>query len=238
MTRAILLSAASLFTLCAASPAVAQEQPAPAQAQPDELHGLVASRNQDDTEIVVTAQLREQRISEVPMAITAYSGQFLEELGLNDFEDVSRYVPGFEVQNQSPNNPGFVMRGVTSDSGESFVEPRVSVFQDGVSISKSRGSFVELFDVQRVEIVRGPQSTLYGRGALIGAVNIIQNRADPRAFAGFFESSYGNFNAIQVEGMLNVPMGDTAAFRVSGRYRNRDGYIENLLGGGDFNSRW
>jgi outer membrane receptor protein involved in Fe transport len=236
MPRAILLSAASLFTLCAASPALAQDQPASAQEQPDEIHGLVASRDQDDAEIVVTAQLREQRISEVPMAITAYSGQFLDELGLNDFEDLSRFTPGFEVQNQSPNNPGFVMRGVTSDSGESFVEPRVSVFQDGVSISKSRGSFVELFDVQRIEIVRGPQSTLYGRGALIGAVNIIQNRADPSSVAGYLEAGYGNFDYWSAEGMLNVPMGDNAAFRVSGRYRNRDGYIENLLGGGDFNS--
>lgn len=241
MTRAILLSAASLFAVTVASPALAQDQvsipneriAAPPGAQP---LAATTSADQDDSEIVVTAQLREQRISEVPMAITAYSGEFLNELGLQDFEDVSRYVPGFEVQNQSPNNPGFVMRGVTSDSGESFVEPRVSVFQDGVSISKSRGSFVELFDVQRVEIVRGPQSTLYGRGALIGAVNIIQNRANPSGFAGFLQGSYGNFNAMTVEGMLNVPMGDTAAFRVSGRYRNRDGFIENLLGGGDFNS--
>jgi outer membrane receptor protein involved in Fe transport len=235
MTRTLLLSAASLFTLCAASPALAQDQPPPGSAA-EAAASATAAADQDDSEIVVTAQLREQRISEVPMAITAYSGEFLDELGLNDFEDVSRYVPGFEVQNQSPNNPGFVMRGVTSDSGESFVEPRVSVFQDGVSISKSRGSFVELFDVQRVEIVRGPQSTLYGRGALIGAVNIIQNRADPSGFAGFLEGGYGNFDAWTVEGMLNVPMGDTAAFRVSGRYRNRDGYIENLLGQADFNS--
>lgn len=246
MKRAILLSAASLFTL-AASPALAQGQPA--QPEPsaqeiadeadraaDQLERAAEQAAGDDSEIVVTAQLREQRISEVPMAITAYSGEFLDELGLNDFEDVSRFVPGFEVQNQSPNNPGFVMRGVTSDSGESFVEPRVSVFQDGVSIGKSRGSFVELFDVQRVEIVRGPQSTLYGRGALIGAVNIIQNRADPSGVAAFLEAGYGNFDAWSIEGMLNVPMGDTAAFRVAGRYRNRDGYIENLLGGGDFNS--
>lgn len=226
MKRALLLSAASFSAFAAASPALAQETPPPA----------TPAEAQDDDEIVVTAQLREQRISEVPMAITAYSGEFLDELGLNDFEDVSRFVPGFEVQNQSPNNPGFVMRGVTSDSGESFVEPRVSVFQDGVSISKSRGSFVELFDIQRVEIVRGPQSTLYGRGALIGAVNIIQNRADPSGLAGFFEAGYGNYNAWTVEGMLNVPLGETAAFRVAGRYRNRDGYIENLLGGADFNS--
>ncbi len=145
MKRAILLSAASLFTLAAASPALGQERiPRPDLASQPPITVVSADEinlQGDDSEIVVTAQLREQRISEVPMAITAYSGEFLNELGLNDFEDVSRFVPGFEVQNQSPNNPGFVMRGVTSDSGESFVEPRVSVFQDGVSISKSRGSF-------------------------------------------------------------------------------------------------
>ena len=84
MKRAILLSAASLFAVTAASPALAQEASAPAGAEAP-----------DDSEIVVTAQLREQRISEVPMAITAYSGEFLDELGLNDFEDVARFVPGF-----------------------------------------------------------------------------------------------------------------------------------------------
>ena len=68
------------------------------------------------------------------------------------------------------------MRGITSDSGAATSEPRVSVFQDGVSISKSRGSYVELFDLERVEVAKGPQSTLYGRGALIGAVNLVQNR--------------------------------------------------------------
>jgi outer membrane receptor protein involved in Fe transport len=227
MNRAVMLTAASSLALLASQPAFAQD--APPAAPP-------AAEDEGEADIVVTAQLREQRLSEVPMAITAYSGRFLDELGLNDFEDVARFVPGFEVQNQSPNNPGFVMRGVTSDSGESFVEPRVSVFQDGVSISKSRGSYVELFDMQRIEIVRGPQSTLYGRGALIGAVNLIQNRADPSGVAGFFEAGYGNFDYWSLEGMLNVPMGDSAAFRVSGRYRNRDGFIPNLLGGADFNS--
>ena len=229
MNRAVMLTAASSLALLASQPAFAQDEPpAAAFTTPQEAEG--------EADIVVTAQLRTQRLSEVPMAITAYSGEFLEELGLNDFEDVARFVPGFEVQNQSPNNPGFVIRGITSDSGSAFNEARVSVYQDGVSISKSRGSYVELFDVERIEIVRGPQSTLYGRGALIGAVNIIQNRADPSGFAGFFEGGYGNFDYWSLEGMLNVPMGDTAAFRVSGRYRNRDGFIPNLLGGADFNS--
>ena len=93
-------------------------------------------------EIVVTAQLRAQDPIEVPFALTAYNGDFLRDLGVQEFEELSAYVPGFLVQNQSPNNPGFVMRGITSDSGAATSEPRVSVYQDGVSISKSRGSYV------------------------------------------------------------------------------------------------
>ena len=143
-------------------------------------------------EIIVTAQLRAQKTIEVPFALTAYSGQFLEDLGIQEFEQLSAFVPGFLVQNQSPNNPGFVMRGITSDSGAATAEPRVSVFQDGVSISKSRGSYVELFDLERVEIAKGPQSTLYGRGALIGAVNLVQNRAQPGETEAYANSGAGN----------------------------------------------
>ncbi|MDZ4364068.1 Plug domain-containing protein, partial [Brevundimonas sp.] len=119
----------------------------------------VAAQSQDEAtsvdEIIVTAQLREQDPIEVPFALTAYSGETLRDLGVQEFEQLSAFVPGFLVQNQSPNNPGFVMRGITSDSTDSSAEARVSVFQDGVSISKSRGSYIELFDLERVEIAKG-----------------------------------------------------------------------------------
>lgn len=186
--------------------------------------------------IVVTAQLREQNPIEVPMTLSVVGGGDLERLGIQDFEELSRFVPGFEVQNQSPNNPGFVMRGITSDSGAATNEPRVSVYQDGVSISKSRGSYVELFDIERVEVAKGPQSTLYGRGALIGAVNIIQNKARVGRDEGAFAASYGNLNAWTVDAMGNASLGDSAAIRLAGRVRMRDGTVDNLLGGQDFNS--
>jgi iron complex outermembrane receptor protein len=189
-----------------------------------------------DGEIVVTAQLREQKLIDVPAAVSTLSGDQLDRLGLDEFEEAARFVPGFSVQNQSPNNPGFVMRGITSDSGTAYNEPRVSVFQDGVSISKSRGSYVELFDMQRIEAAKGPQSTLYGRAALIGAVNLIQNKADPRDYAGYVSGSYGNFDAWTAEAMLNAPLGDDVAVRVSGRVRKADGYVPNLLGGRAYNS--
>ncbi|MFC3711020.1 TonB-dependent receptor [Sphingoaurantiacus capsulatus] len=218
-------AAVSLIALVAALPAAAQEAPV-----------TTADAEVAADEIVVTAQLRAQNPIDVPIALTAYSGEFLDSLGVQEFDELSAFVPGFEVQNQSPNNPGFVMRGITSDSGTAYNEPRVSVFQDGVSISKSRGSYVELFDLERVEVAKGPQSTLYGRGALIGAVNLIQNKADPRVAEGQIRSSFGNQGAWMLEGMANAPLSDTAAFRIAGRVKQRDGYVENLLGGEDFNS--
>lgn len=190
----------------------------------------------EGAEIVVTAQLREQKPIDVPIALSVVGGDMLDRLGLQEFDELSRFVPGFVVQNQSPNNPGFVMRGITSDSGAATNEPRVSVFQDGVSISKSRGSYVELFDIARVEIAKGPQSTLYGRGALIGAVNVIQNKARPDAWEVAGKASYGNYNQWMAEGMVNAPLGEGVALRLAGRVRQRDGYVENLLGGEDYNS--
>ncbi|WP_336970740.1 TonB-dependent receptor [Sphingobium aromaticiconvertens] len=186
--------------------------------------------------IIVTAQLREQDAIDVPMTLSVVGAEQLDRFGLYEFDALSRFVPGFEVQNQSPNNPGFVMRGITSDSGTASNEPRVSVYQDGVSISKSRGSYVELFDVERVEIAKGPQSTLYGRGALIGAVNIIQNKAKLDSYEIAGKASYGNYNAWMGEAMVNAPIGEGMAIRLAGRIRKRDGYVENLLGGEDFNS--
>ncbi|SOB87267.1 Outer membrane receptor proteins, mostly Fe transport [Sphingomonas guangdongensis] len=216
--------------LLLASCAVAS--PALAQVSPDSGAPAVDA----GAEIVVTAQLREQDAQDVPIAVTAITDEQFKRLGLVEFEQVSRFVPGFFVQNQSPNNPGFVVRGITSDSGTAYNEPRVSVYQDGVSIAKSRGSYVELFDVERLEVAKGPQSTLYGRGALIGAINIIQNKADPDRTSAFARGSYGNYDSYLGEGMVNLATGNGGAIRVAGRIRERDGFIENLLGGRDFAS--
>jgi len=220
VTRSSLLLGAGALALSFAGAAQAQDQ------EPE------VTRVDD---VVVTAQLREQDPVEVPFALTTYTGEFLQDLGVQEFDALSAFVPGFLVQNQSPNNPGFVMRGITSDSGEATVEPRVSVYQDGVSISKSRGSYVELFDLARVEIAKGPQSTLYGRGALIGAVNLVQNKPVIGVHEGEWGVSFGDLERANVEFASNLPIGETVAVRLAGRLKDRDGYVENLLGGPDYN---
>lgn len=178
-------------------------------------------------EILVTAQKREQKTIDIPFALTAYSGKALERLGVTNFRELATHVPGLMVEDQSPNNPIFVMRGITSSGGDSFTEPRVSVFQDGVSISKSRGSYIELYDNARVEVAKGPQSTLFGRGALIGALNVIQNKAGPD-LDWSLAAEGGDLGYYQIDGMLNLPLSDTVSLRVAGRRKSRDGYQKNL----------
>ncbi|MEZ0471619.1 TonB-dependent receptor [Luteimonas salinilitoris] len=186
--------------------------------------------------MVVTAQKREQQVSEVPIAISAYSGQFLQDYNVREFSDIGHLVPGLVVQEQSPNNPGFVIRGITSDSGEANVEPRVSVFQDGVSISKSRGSIVQPFDLERVEVLRGPQGTLFGRGAQIGAVHLIQNKAFNGTEAGFTVGA-GNESSTLLTGYANTPLVEDKLYgRVAVYHEKRDGFVDNLSGG-DLNGK-
>lgn len=192
-----------------------------------------AQESEDDGDvIIVTAQKRDQDIRDVPFAITAFDQDGLDQLGIQQFDDLANFVPGIEVQEQSANNPGFVIRGITSDSGDATIEPRVAIFQNNVPISRSRGSFVELFDSQ-VEVVRGPQPTLFGRSALIGAFNITTVRPElgtDNMFSGFARVGGGNEDFLFAEGAVNASFGDTFAVRVAGRYKERDGYIENLIG--------
>ena len=231
-----LFAAGSMLALVTATPAMAQSaSQSRAAAQPGADQSQAADESGEN--VVVTAQLREQRPVEVPFALTTYSGRFLDDLNIQEFEDLARFTPGFAVQNQSPNNPAISIRGITVDSGASFFEPRVSIYQDGVSIAKPRGAYVELFDLERVEISKGPQSTLYGRGALIGAVNIVQAKPRMDDTFGMVRGEMGNLGYWLGEGMVNVAISPEVGLRVSGRYKTRDGYVDSLLPGvDDFNS--
>lgn len=189
-------------------------------------------------EIVVTAQKREQAVLEVPITLTAYSGAFLDEIGVEDFERLSAFVPGLVVQEQSPNNPGFVIRGITSDSGSAQIAPRVSIFQDGIDISRSRGSIVELYDLERVEVLKGPQATLFGTAASIGAISLIS--APPTdSFEAQVSAGLGNYSQRRTRGYVSGPIaGDGAVMgRVAWLYNKRDGFIDNVAGGPALNGK-
>lgn len=180
-------------------------------------------------EIVVTAQKREQLIKDVPVTITALSGDFLRKIDATEFDEVSLFTPGLTVQEQSPNNPGFVIRGITSDSGSAQVAPRVSIYYNGVDVSRSRGSYFDLFDVERIEVVKGPQSTLFGTAAAIGAVSVITNKAQ-EGFSAEGSIAYGNYDYIESQGFVNAG-NDVIAGRLAWSYKDRDGFIDNVFDG-------
>jgi iron complex outermembrane recepter protein len=185
----------------------------------------------------VTAQKRVQSIADVPVPITAYTGSFLERAGITDYKNFAPLVPGLFIQEQSPNNPGINMRGITTDSGDPRSETRISIFQDGVSISRSRASVVELFDLERIEVLKGPQGTLFGRGAEIGAISIIQNKARNES-SGMLTAGFGNFSDRRASGNANVPIiADQLFGRFAFSWREQDGTVENLVDGSTLNGK-
>ena len=213
MKSVLLLAATSTIALIPAlTPAMAQE---PVQAD-----------GGDD--IIVTAQKIEQKLVDVPITITAFTGKTLREVGVTQFDQLAAFVPGLNVQEQSPNNPGFVIRGITSDTGSSQGAPAVTVYLNGIDVSRSRGSYFDLYDLERVEVVKGPQSTRFGRAAAVGAVSVITAKPKP-GFAGEVRAGYGNLNQRRLDGFVNLG-NDKVALRVAGQIKLRHGVVENIAG--------
>lgn len=176
--------------------------------------------------IVVTAQKFEQKLVDVPITISAVTGERIRELGVSDLDELSAYVPGLNIQEQSANNPGVVIRGITSDSGSAQQGPRVTLYYNGVDISRSRGSYQAIYDLERVEVIKGPQATLFGTASAVGAISLVSKRPEPGTSAAF-TAGYGNYDQTLLGGFVNAGT-EKAAFRVAFEWRKRDGYVENL----------
>ena len=196
-----------------------------ALAQEDDTAAAEADRSSGN-EIIVTTQKIEQRALDVPITISALRGERIRELGVTDLDELSYYTPGLLIQEQSANNPGVVIRGITSDSGSAQEGPRVTLYYNGVDISRSRGSYQAIYDLERVEVIKGPQATLFGTASAVGAISLVSARPEP-GFSGEVRGSYGNFNQTMVGGFINIG-NDRIAARIAGEWRTRDGYVENL----------
>ncbi len=180
----------------------------------------------DSTAIVVTAQKIEQRAVDVPITISAVSGKRIRDLGVSDLDELSNYIPGLNIQEQSANNPGIVIRGITSDSGSSQQGPRVTLYYNGVDISRSRGSYQAIYDLERVEVIKGPQATLFGTASAVGAISLVSAKPRP-GLSAELTGGYGNFDQTLVGGYINAGS-DVVAGRIAFEWRTRDGYVENL----------
>ena len=181
-------------------------------------------------EITVTAQKREQDISDVGISITAYSGQQLRQLGITSTLQLDDMVPGLLVTDfGSGTTTQFTIRGSAQLDFADHQEPPVAVYSDGVYNSYMGGVAFSFYDVDRIEVLRGPQGTLFGRNATGGLVHVISNKPT-RENEGYLELTGGEFGQIRAEGAASGPLGDSLSGRLSLAYENTDGYQENRIG--------
>ena len=181
--------------------------------------------------IIVTAQKVKQRALDVPITLSVETGERIRQLGVTNLGDLSNYVPGLNVQVQSANNPGFVIRGITSDSGSAQQSPRVTIYYNGVDISRSRGAYQGIYDLERIEVVKGPQATLFGTASTIGAISMIPAKPQP-GYSAEVTTGLGNYAARDFEGYVNLG-NDVLAGRIAWQWLKRDGYVKNLAPGQD-----
>ncbi len=196
-----------------------------------------APSTEDTNVIVVTAQGREQSLADVPVAVSAVSGELLEKSGTNDIRELNQVAPSLLVSSTGNEANGSArIRGIGTVGDNPGLESSVAVFIDGVYRSRSGNALSELGPIERIEILRGPQGTLGGRNSSAGLISIYT--APPEfEFGAHGSFSYGNYDAIRVEAGVNAPLGDTVAARVDGVYFKRDGFYNDVVNDTDVNNR-
>lgn len=222
-TAALLVSGAMAFGCSAADLAQTQQSNAPS--------GPVVAEATDPqnggkglTDIIVTAQRREENSQRAAVAINVIGGADLISAGVTQADRLNELVPALTIQPTSTGNLVFI-RGVGNFTLTPNSDPATAFNYDGVYIGRPTGTNGVFFDLERVEILKGPQGTLYGRNATAGAINIIPVQPRIGEFSGYGSASYGNYNSLTAEGAVNVPLGEDGAFRLSGSRVRHDGYL-------------
>jgi len=189
-------------------------------------------------EIVVTAQKREQLLRDVPISLVAMDQQDLELRAIDDIQDIGLDVPNFTVNTfvSDSSTVRLFIRGIGQNDAQITQDPSVALYLDGVYIGTSVGAGFEGVDVQRIEVLRGPQGTLYGRNATGGAVNIITSRASVDAVEFRQDLTYGNYDRMQAKTVFNLPLTETVATKLAYNRSTRDGLVENSGPGEDFST--
>lgn len=231
-TRFALMSGAAVLAFAMPAAAHAQDTADDDTSVEDEFSGAPV--------IVVTATKREQTLQETPISVSVTSGETLENAQIRDVLDLQTVTPSLRVsQLQTSSASTFIIRGFGNGDNNFGIEPSVGVFIDGVFRSRSAAALSDLSNVQRIEVLNGPQSTLFGKNASAGVISVI-TREPQFTFGGSVEASYGNFNAIVLKGDVTGPLTDNIAFSIDGSYNKRDGYatIVNLDEEQNNRDRW
>jgi iron complex outermembrane receptor protein len=183
-------------------------------------------------EVVVTARRQEERLQTTPVAVTAVSGAAMERAQIKDVSDVQRAAPNLSISTGTPAATGFAfisLRGQANLNGTTASDSSVGIYLDGVYVARPAGALFDLVDMQQVEVLRGPQGTLFGRNTVGGALNLITNKPTGD-FGGSIQATYGNFDDKEVTGVVNLPLvGDQLAVRLVYQHKERDGYTHNLV---------
>ena len=233
-----LLAGASILALIS-TPAMAQQATPGDPAAPTTTPGNDANLQDADqgNDIIVTASKRETTLQDTPIAVSVTTQATIEQAQVRDLIDIQTLIPSLRVsQLQSSANTNFIIRGFGNGANNPGIEPSVGVFIDGVYRSRSAAQIGDLPNLRRVEVLRGPQSTLFGKNASAGIISIVT--AEPSFhFGGTAELSYGNYNAFVAKGSVTGPITDTVAFSLAGNYNRRDGYAYDARLGTNVNNR-
>lgn len=224
------------FTLLAGAAAFAFTSPSVAFAQDNEADDEVAAPDISQG-IIVTAAKREQTLQETPISVSVTTGEVLEDAQIRDVLDLQTVTPSLRVsQLQTASASTFIIRGFGNGDNNFGIEPSVGVFIDGVFRSRSAGALSDLTNVQRIEVLNGPQSTLFGKNASAGVISVV-TREPQFEFGGAIEASYGNYNAFVIKGDVTGPITESVAFAIDGSYNRRDGFGQIVNLGEDINDR-
>lgn len=217
--RKFLMATSALVAVAVASPVLAQE----------------ADDGADSGEIIVTAQKREESLQDVPIAMSVIGGEQLAASGGLTLENAQYLVPTLNFRKSGTSlNQALFLRGVGTINFSIAAEPSVAAVLDGVVLSRAGEGFTDLFDVERIEVLRGPQGTLFGKNASAGVVSIVTKRPTDR-FEGTVEASYFSKSEYRGRATINVPLGDTVRSRFTGFYGEYDGNVRNLTTGNRVN---
>ena len=180
-------------------------------------------------EIVVTAQRQSERLQDVPIAVSAFSTEALEAQQIKTPSDLQLTLPNVTFTKTNFTGASFTIRGIGDLCVGTTCDSATAIHLNGDPLFSTRLFETEFYDLERIEVLRGPQGTLFGRNATSGVVNVITAKPKLGTFEAAAEGEYGNYNSIKGKGMVNIPLGDTMAFRLAGIYLNRDGYTRNAF---------
>ena len=185
-------------------------------------------------EIIVTAEKRDESLQTVSQAVTALTASEIEAKNINSFVDLSRIGPGVSVAKNEGYNPGISIRGVGNETNQNAIAaPSVAYHMDGIFIASPFSLQTDFLDVQRIEVLRGPQGTLFGQNSTGGAINVISNKPTTDERFSKADITYGDYGMKQLRSSSNIPISDSASTKISFSAMTREGFTENLLTGQD-----